>query len=363
MFPLACRVCALFLALLGTGAPAQEPPGPVPAASESAMLALIQESADSAARIHLLTQFADLFPDSPSLLKVLRSLQSEYIARGEIYKAMVAGQRILRLYPADLESAETNLRMAGQARDFALIRKYAGETWRRAAWLKDESGPQGEAARAALDHSESMLSFSAVQDTEAEDRQRAMDLLAALNPESPYLPNLTNTTADRLAIPASPRTPPLKDPAFAVDLDDAASLIAEAERLTRRGNNYAKVYQYSQRALELLAADPSGSQDQHERLVTAARWMSGMAATILGRYAAADRDLRAALPRLKGNAQALGITLYSLGYVNYQLAEEGQRKRIFEAIRFNQECAAIPGAYREQALRNNEAIKVYYNMK
>jgi hypothetical protein len=363
MYPLACRMCALLMALLGTGALAQEPTGPVVLVSEPALLVLIHGTSDSANRIQLLTRFADLFPDSPALLTVLRSLQAEYTAREEIYKAMVAGQQILRLYPADLEAAEANLKMAVQARDFALIRKYAGETWRRAAWLKDKPGKEGESAGAALDHAESMLSFAAVQDSEAEDRQRAMDILAALNPDSPYLPNLTNTTADRLASTALSRTAPVKDPSFAVDMNDPEALIAEAERLTRRGNNYARVYQYSQRALELLEPDPAGAQPDYERKVTAARWMSGMAATIIGRYAVADRDLRAALPRLKGNTQALGITLYSLGYVNYRLAEEGQRKRIFEAIRFNQECAAIPGPYREQAVKNIEAIKIFYNMK
>jgi len=54
--------------------------------------------------------------------------------------------------------------------------------------------------------------------------------------------------------------------------------------------------------------------------------------------------------------------LYHLGYVNYQLAEKGEPNRVFEALKFNQECAQIRGNYQEQAAKNILSIKSEFNI-
>lgn len=335
------------------------------------MLARIEAEPDREARIALLARFADSYPESNSLLPVLQNLLSAHLLGNEYYKAIAVGQRILDGYPANAQAAEQCLDAAEKAGDFELTRKYADETWRRAAALPKSSAADAETARRLMARSEYSLSLVALQSADPRDRQLAMALLARLNPASPYLPNAANTTADRLSTTPGTRRAAPKDIPFPLDLDNEDVLIAEAERLTRRGDSYAKVLDYSRRALRILAdkttptdgSDPDAWQKKRARYITAAQWMSGMAATILGQYRAADRDLRAALPGLEGNHQALSITLYSLGFVNYRLAEDGDRKRIFDALKFNTQCASIPGAYREQARKNNQSIRMYYNMR
>lgn len=367
MIQFAGRFCALFLALSGAGALAQQN-NTAAAWSEEALLEQIRTAPAQLARIHLLSRFADRFAESKSLPWVLKSLQAEYFAVNYLRSAISIGQRILDLDPADIEAARINLRCAEKLEDLKLIRRYAAETWRRAGRAAVREGAAGEAARDAMDYAESMLAFAAEQDHSGAGRKLAMDMLSRLNPKSPHLAELLNTTADRLAIP---RTAARGRPGFALDPGDPEALLLEAERLTRQGTNYLKVYEYSQRAIQLFASESEPPPDpgdsawrlKRERYLTAAHWMSGMAATFLGRYWDADRGLRTALPQLRGNREALGITLYSLGYVNYQLAEEGHRRRIFEALRFNRECAAIGGPYRDQALKNIDAIKMFYNMQ
>jgi hypothetical protein len=51
-----------------------------------------------------------------------------------------------------------------------------------------------------------------------------------------------------------------------------------------------------------------------------------------------------------------------LGYVNYQLAEKGEPNRVFEALKFNQECAQVKSNYQEQAAKNITAIKSEFNI-
>ena len=79
---------------------------------------------------------------------------------------------------------------------------------------------------------------------------------------------------------------------------------------------------------------------------------------------AADKNLRAALPFIQGNASMMGPALFYLGTVNYELAKMTLSKpRILEAAKFSEECAGIEGPYADQARHNalvmkNEAAKM-----
>lgn len=332
---------------------------------EARLLDRIQNEPDDQNRLVLLRDFAAAFPKSKSLLWTLESIQSIHLKRGDYRAAMESGDRVLKFFPADLDTPLESLKAAETISDFESIRRYATETWKRASWLAKKPGEEGESARRAMDYAEASLATLALQGASAESRQLAMTTLSRLNPQSAYLPGV-NATADRSAgaiavRPPAPVPPAIADNPFRRDFDDIDVLMAEAERLTKRGDSYWKVLDYSRRAIKKLQAQPE--DPRRDRQLTAAYWMSGMAATIVGLYGSADHDLRVALPALRDNRPALGLTLYSLGYVNFRLAEDGNRKLIFEALRFNRECAAVPGPYREQALQNIESIKIFYNMK
>jgi hypothetical protein len=88
-----------------------------------------------------------------------------------------------------------------------------------------------------------------------------------------------------------------------------------------------------------------------------------MANSLLGRYATADRYLRAALPALRNSGAQQAAVLYHLGLANYKLAENGEKGRVPEAIKYSELCASIPSTYQDQAAKNVIAIKAAYNIR
>ena len=67
----------------------------------------------------------------------------------------------------------------------------------------------------------------------------------------------------------------------------------------------------------------------------------------------ADASLRKALP-LVDDANLKAGTLFHLGLIAYQT------KNIVDAVKFNEQCAAIPSPYQAQAQQNLKAIRAQY---
>jgi hypothetical protein len=93
-----------------------------------------------------------------------------------------------------------------------------------------------------------------------------------------------------------------------------------------------------------------------------ANWMMGLLYSTQERFGMADRTLRLALPNLRSSDMIAGA-LYHLGYVNYRLAEAGDRIRIHDAVRFTTECIAINSAVQQQAIENMKSMKAEYNLQ
>jgi hypothetical protein len=55
--------------------------------------------------------------------------------------------------------------------------------------------------------------------------------------------------------------------------------------------------------------------------------------------------------------------LYHLGYVNFRIAEAGERIRIHDAVKFTEQCVAIPSAVQRQAQENLRSMKAEYNLQ
>jgi hypothetical protein len=90
--------------------------------------------------------------------------------------------------------------------------------------------------------------------------------------------------------------------------------------------------------------------------------MTGLLYSTQNKFALADKHLRIALPYLK-NGDMLAGAYYHLGYVNYQMAEGGERIRIHDAVRFTKDCIAINSAVQYQASENLKAMKAEYGLQ
>jgi len=75
-------------------------------------------------------------------------------------------------------------------------------------------------------------------------------------------------------------------------------------------------------------------------------------------YVDCDKDLRAALPLIRGNDAMMGPALFFLGVANYQLGSMTLNKaKVLEAAKFSQQSSAIQGAYQQQAQHNYLAMQ------
>jgi hypothetical protein len=75
-------------------------------------------------------------------------------------------------------------------------------------------------------------------------------------------------------------------------------------------------------------------------------------------WMAADKDLRAALPLIKGNDAMLGAALFHLGMANYNLGKMTNSKaKVLEGAKFSEDCAKITGPFTDQAWHNAQAMK------
>jgi len=98
--------------------------------------------------------------------------------------------------------------------------------------------------------------------------------------------------------------------------------------------------------------------------LTRGYWTAGVISAEKGQWMAADKNLRAALPLVQGNAPMAGPALFYLGMANYELGKMTLNKaRVLEASKFSEQATAIEGPYQEQARHNalvmkNEAAKM-----
>jgi hypothetical protein len=87
-------------------------------------------------------------------------------------------------------------------------------------------------------------------------------------------------------------------------------------------------------------------------------WIAGVTNGEKNLYALSNKSLRAALPYIKGEPALLAPALFYLGVANYQLGKmTNNKKQVLEGAAFSDQCAAIAGAYQDQAYRNSMIMK------
>jgi hypothetical protein len=87
-------------------------------------------------------------------------------------------------------------------------------------------------------------------------------------------------------------------------------------------------------------------------------WIAGIENGAKNLYALANKDLRAALPYIKGEPGLMGPALFQLGVANYQLGSmTNSKQQVLEGVSFSEQSAAIAGPYQALAGRNSQVMK------
>lgn len=349
---------------------------------EGQMLQQIDNEKDASKKFSLLEQFAAQFPNHEAATWVLSHIQQHHLENKNYDKVFETGTKILGIDPLELSAAHNCLRAAEAKKELPLIRLWSSQTSKVARKVMQMKRPEYgddeeiaewkqkvEYARQVEQYTEYSLYFASVQTKDTKVKSDLIEALEQRNPTSEYLAQMrtSHTTVVRqvdIVEAVASAEAQFEKGEWSEDL-----LLMVATHYMQQRKEEAKVIAYSQKLLELLAtrAKPEEISDsdwdtKKRNMIGMANWMAGLLLSTQEKFAAADKHLRAAVPYLR-NSDMLAGAYYHLGYVNYRMAEAGERIKIHEAIRFTQQCIAINSAVQAQAIENLKAIKAEYGLQ
>jgi tetratricopeptide (TPR) repeat protein len=350
---------------------------------EGQLLQQIGTSEDPAEKLKLLESFADKYPNHNGLPWVYGQLQVFYVKDGQHDKVFPVVEKLLEIDPADAEMAHGALKAAEAKKDPDLIMKWAtvtSEAAKKAVKLpKPEDEEEAEAWKYKVDfatqvdtYTEYSIFSTALQTADPAKKLELIAKLAERNPKSQYLPQLVEPKflAYR-QLNDNEKAMGMIDEMIAKNPNNEDYLLFAIDQ-TFQKKDYDKTLDYAPKAIELLktknapegmpAADWEGKKKQ---ALGATLWMQGMIESSQSKFVAADKTLREALPYLEGNDQLMASALFNLGLANYKLGsgKTTNTQRILDALKFNQQCAAIKSQFQGQALSNIKAIRSQYRIQ
>ena len=372
---------ALLAAVAAAGAERHKPAEINAGTPEGKLLEQIGGESDEAKKAALLEDFAAKYPKHEGAAWVYEQMVTGYSKAGQYDKALDAGDKLLAADPADVEGAYACLQAAEAKKDAGLIVKWSAITSGAARKMAGTPKPDGEReaeewarridyAKQVDIRSEYSLYAAMLQTSDPKQKIQLGEALEQRNPQSQYLPQMTEQRFQAC-----------------VQTGDNAKAAALAEKSVESGQaspemllvlaNKAmgakqpdKAIAYARKAIEAAEAKPKPDgvsdadwQSWKTQVTTRGHWMAGMTHAGENKWAQADQELRVALPGLKDNRAMLAEALFYAGLANYKLAEAGDTKRARDALRFNEQCAAIAGPLQARASTNVKAIRSRYHIR
>jgi hypothetical protein len=349
---------------------------------EGQMLQQIDAEHDDGKKLALLESFAKQFPNHEAATWVFSHVQQQYLKAKQYDKVLEIGVKILSIDPLEVSAAHNCLRAAEAGKELELIKLWSTQTSQVARKVMQLKRPEYgdeeqvaewkqkiEYARQVEQYTEYSLYFASIQTKDSKVRSNLIEALEQRNPMSEYLAQMrtSHTTVVRQ-----------------VDIEEAVAsaetqfekgewnedlLLMVATHYMDKRKEHAKIVSYSQKLLEILEtkSKPEEMSDadwnaKKANMIGISNWMIGLLFSTQEKYALADRHLRAAVPNLKNNDMLAGA-YYHLGYVNYRIAEGGERIRIHDAIRYTDLCISIDSAVQRQAIENLKSMKAEYGLQ
>ncbi|HEX8985020.1 MAG TPA: hypothetical protein VF767_06310 [Bryobacteraceae bacterium] len=348
---------------------------------EGQLLQQIGTESDEAKKTALLEDFVAKFPQHEGVPWVYEQLIGAYSKAGQYDKALATGDKLIAADPDDVESAYACLQAAEAKKDPDLVVKWSGATSAAARKIVQSPKPAdaGEAedwarrvdyAKQVDVRTEYSLYATMLQTADPKKRVLLGDALEQRNPESQYLAQMRDSRFMAMVQAGdTAKAMALADKAIEKNQASPEMLVAVAQDSLSK-KQFDKASELAKKAAEEAAAKPKPanvSDDDWARwktqIAAPAHWIAGIGAASQKKWAAADQDLRAALPGLKNNREMLAEALFNLGLANYRIAEAGNPERARDALRFSRECAAIPGRFQGPASTNVKAISTQYRIK
>ena len=289
---------------------------------------------------------------------------------------LLLGPAVLAAVADELDDALERLKEAQTKSDPAAVKKAAGDVWTITCEIKAKPAPAADAEKEAWSHtmeaakaaevlSEYALYATAIQ----KDQPTLVDLIATLekqNPKSKYLDEIYGAYIVAVAKTGggSKQANAVAEKALA-NFPENEDLLLQVMSTSHAAKQPDKALSLANRLVVVLnkhAKPQSISQADWDRKRTYALsqgyWTAGVISGEKGQYANADRNLRAALPLIKGSEAMMAPALFHLGVANYQLGKMTLNKaRVLEGAKFSEQAATIESPYMEQARRNALVMK------
>ncbi len=348
---------------------------------EGRVLQQIQRELDPATQLSLLDQFAGQYPQSQNVPWAYDQLIAAYAKAGQSDKVLETGQKLFGMGAGDVESGQECLKAAEAKKDLALVMKWSAMTSEAARKVVQSPQPttadDAEAWKREVDYArqvdtytEYSLYAALVQSTDPKERIEFGEALQTRNAQSQYLPQI----AQPLFLAYLQAGQSEKALAFAEKCVSAKQASEEMMLTVAQSDMDKKLpdqaIAVSEQAIQ--SADtkekPQGMSDADwqtwkTQIKGRAGWIAGVSYAAVNKWELADKSLRAALPALEGDKNMLAQALFFLGLANYRIAEGGQKERARDALRFSEQCAAIPGPFQVLANTNVKAIRAKYHLK
>jgi tetratricopeptide (TPR) repeat protein len=342
---------------------------------EGKMLQAIGQEADEAKKLAMMEQFASKFPAHAATGWVYTQLQIAYNKGGNSDKAVAIGEKLLALDAMDIDAAYANLKASEAKKDSEGVLKWSAATSeiaRKTVSAPKRDDQSDEEYKHAIDfakqvdtYTEYSLYATTIQETDPAKAMKLVDALEKLNAKSQYIemvmPRYSALARQANALPAAVA---FGERAYQRGQFSEDMLLLMADQALQ-GKDPAKVIQYSEKTLEVMASrpKPEGVSDadwERKKNVTngLAYWMAGTTLSGQNKFPQADKMLRSALPLIKDNEQLYGMALFHLGLSNYRMAQASKNKtQITDAINFSKQAAAIKGPLQAQAAKNVKVMQ------
>lgn len=339
---------------------------------EGKQIAAIEHETDAAKKQALLEEFAKS-ASSKSLSSWAYAQMQVLYSQGQQYdKVLEAGQLALTLNPNNLDAAYAGLKAAEAKGDLDALIKWAGETQKITSKSLGAPGATDANSVARADYVKQVGTYADYSLFAAcfktTDPAKIVALVEALEKQdaaSPYLGQVYGRYLNALqqsgqtekALQAADRELQRKP-----DSEDSLLLAAGANLQQKQDQ---KAVAYAQQLISVMhaKAPPEGMsaadwQKKKDTTLGIGYWIAGVGSANLRHYQEADKALRQALPLIKGNPETLGIGLFHLGVVDYELGKAAKNKTLLQdALKFSQQSAALKSPLQAQARANMLAIR------
>ncbi|MCL4401341.1 MAG: hypothetical protein M1436_01570 [Acidobacteria bacterium] len=349
---------------------------------EGQLLQQIGQESDEAKKIGLLEQFAAKYPKHEGIGWVYAQMVPAYSKAGQFDKAMDAGDKLLAIDPEDVEMGHACLKAAEAKKDPDAVVKWANKT--SAAARKVAASPQPKDADEVEDwkrtvdyakqvdiYTEYSIYAMALQTPDPKRKLALADALEQQNPQSQYLPQLAEQRfMAYVQAGETPKAIALAEKLIAQGQGSEDMMLAVADGLRSQKGEPDKIIAMCTKAMELANSKPKpqgvadADWDKRKTQISGrANYMMGVTYAAQTKWAQTDEALRAALPGIRDDQRMTAEALFYLGVANFRMGEQGQLERIKDAVRYNEQCAAIPGPFQAPARNNLKAIRAQYRIQ